>query len=139
MCEPTLQEADVLAPTRFSRREIDGLLDQINSTGYGQHDGATRANRRDDRAPSGAAYVANVSVYWNVVEAVVGVHPFGGEGLTSTGPKAGVPVYLYRLLVARPVEVLARAIGGDRLFPSRWMENAQLELGLLPCQQCLAR
>ncbi len=44
----------------------------------------------------------------NMVGAVVGVQPFGGEGLSGTGPKAGGPLYLLRLLSQRPTDALAR-------------------------------
>jgi RHH-type proline utilization regulon transcriptional repressor/proline dehydrogenase/delta 1-pyrroline-5-carboxylate dehydrogenase len=53
-----------------------------------------------------AAHAGNVYVNRNMVGAVVGVQPFGGEGLSGTGPKAGGPLYLYRLLAARPEDVL---------------------------------
>jgi len=54
-----------------------------------------------------------VYVNRNMVGAVVGVQPFGGEGLSGTGPKAGGPLYLYRLLAARPDDVLTRALPAE--------------------------
>ena len=56
------------------------------------------------------ARAGNVYVNRNMVGAVVGVQPFGGEGLSGTGPKAGGPLYLYRLLSRRPDDVMARAL-----------------------------
>ncbi|EAN8120653.1 trifunctional transcriptional regulator/proline dehydrogenase/L-glutamate gamma-semialdehyde dehydrogenase, partial [Salmonella enterica] len=50
----------------------------------------------------------NMYVNRNIVGAVVGVQPFGGEGLSGTGPKAGGPLYLYRLLSTRPADAIAR-------------------------------
>ena len=57
-----------------------------------------------------SAHAGNVYVNRNMVGAVVGVQPFGGEGLSGTGPKAGGPLYLYRLLARRPDDVMARAV-----------------------------
>ncbi|WP_202984370.1 aldehyde dehydrogenase family protein, partial [Klebsiella pneumoniae] len=50
----------------------------------------------------------NMYVNRNIVGAVVGVQPFGGEGLSGTGPKAGGPLYLYRLLSTRPADAIGR-------------------------------
>lgn len=55
---------------------------------------------------TGNAKVGNPYVNRNMVGAVVGVQPFGGEGLSGTGPKAGGPLYLYRLLANRPENAL---------------------------------
>jgi RHH-type proline utilization regulon transcriptional repressor/proline dehydrogenase/delta 1-pyrroline-5-carboxylate dehydrogenase len=55
---------------------------------------------------TGSAKVGNLYVNRNMVGAVVGVQPFGGEGLSGTGPKAGGPLYLYRLLAHRPENAL---------------------------------
>ena len=55
------------------------------------------------------AKVGNTYVNRNMIGAVVGVQPFGGEGLSGTGPKAGGPLYLYRLLADPPADAVARA------------------------------
>jgi RHH-type transcriptional regulator, proline utilization regulon repressor / proline dehydrogenase / delta 1-pyrroline-5-carboxylate dehydrogenase len=70
---------------------------QINATGYGLTWACTRASTRRC-AGGGGARAGNVYVNRNIVGAVVGVQPFGGEGLSGTGPKAGGPLYLLRLL-----------------------------------------
>ena len=58
----------------------------------------------------------NVYVNRNIVGAVVGVQPFGGEGLSGTGPKAGGPLYLYRLLSTRPTDAIEQSfVRGDAL------------------------
>ena len=54
------------------------------------------------------AHAGNLYVNRNMVGAVVGVQPFGGEGLSGTGPKAGGPLYMYRLLATRPVDAVSR-------------------------------
>ncbi|MBY0408913.1 MAG: aldehyde dehydrogenase family protein, partial [Burkholderiaceae bacterium] len=66
----------------------------------------------------GRAHAGNVYVNRNMVGAVVGVQPFGGEGLSGTGPKAGGPLYLLRLLSQRPADALARTLAdADRAAP----------------------
>ncbi|MGB3067770.1 MAG: trifunctional transcriptional regulator/proline dehydrogenase/L-glutamate gamma-semialdehyde dehydrogenase [Ottowia sp.] len=105
-------EREVFGPVlhfvRYQRDELDGLLAQINATGYGLTLGLhTRIDETIEKVV-GAAHAGNVYVNRNMVGAVVGVQPFGGEGLSGTGPKAGGPLYLYRLLAARPDEVLRR-------------------------------
>jgi RHH-type proline utilization regulon transcriptional repressor/proline dehydrogenase/delta 1-pyrroline-5-carboxylate dehydrogenase len=98
----------VLHVVRYRRENLDGLVAQINATGYGLTMGLhTRIDETIARVVD-AAHVGNMYVNRNMVGAVVGVQPFGGEGLSGTGPKAGGPLYLYRLLSQRPHDVLAR-------------------------------
>jgi RHH-type transcriptional regulator, proline utilization regulon repressor / proline dehydrogenase / delta 1-pyrroline-5-carboxylate dehydrogenase len=105
-------EREVFGPVlhfvRYKREELDGLLGQINATGYGLTMGLhTRIDETIARVLQ-AAHAGNIYVNRNMVGAVVGVQPFGGEGLSGTGPKAGGPLYLYRLLAAPPSDVLRR-------------------------------
>jgi RHH-type transcriptional regulator, proline utilization regulon repressor / proline dehydrogenase / delta 1-pyrroline-5-carboxylate dehydrogenase len=87
---------------RYRREALGELIDQINATGYGLTLGLhTRMDETIAHVVS-RARVGNVYVNRNQVGAVVGVQPFGGEGLSGTGPKAGGPLYLYRLLARRP-------------------------------------
>jgi len=103
----------VLHFIRYRRDDLDTLLAQIQGTGYGLTMGLhTRIDETIDKVTQ-AARVGNVYVNRNMVGAVVGVQPFGGEGLSGTGPKAGGPLYLYRLLAARPRDALGRALGRD--------------------------
>ena len=101
----------VLHVRRYRRADLDALVDEINATGYaltlGLH---TRIDETLARV-SGSANAGNVYVNRNMVGAVVGVQPFGGEGLSGTGPKAGGPLYLLRLLSEWPDDSLARATG----------------------------
>ena len=100
----------VLHLLRYERDNLPGLLDQINNTGYGLTLGVhTRINETVVQVV-GAAHVGNIYVNRNVVGAVVGVQPFGGEGLSGTGPKAGGPLYLLRLLAQRPGDAALQAI-----------------------------
>ncbi|HBM10821.1 MAG TPA: trifunctional transcriptional regulator/proline dehydrogenase/L-glutamate gamma-semialdehyde dehydrogenase, partial [Pseudomonas sp.] len=75
------------------------------------------------------AKVGNLYVNRNIVGAVVGVQPFGGEGLSGTGPKAGGPLYLYRLLSERPHDALLRALnfGGTQTLPEVRRAPAQAD------------
>jgi len=103
----------VLHFVRFKREELDGLVGQINGTGYGLTMGLhTRIDETIARVVD-AAHAGNIYVNRNMVGAVVGVQPFGGEGLSGTGPKAGGPLYLYRLLAKRPADAIARAVGAE--------------------------
>ncbi|NML17195.1 trifunctional transcriptional regulator/proline dehydrogenase/L-glutamate gamma-semialdehyde dehydrogenase [Azohydromonas caseinilytica] len=98
----------VLHVIRYQRDDLDALLAQINATGYGLTLGLhTRIDETIGRVLK-AAHAGNIYVNRNIVGAVVGVQPFGGEGLSGTGPKAGGPLYLYRLLSQRPGDVMTR-------------------------------
>lgn len=99
----------VLHVVRYRRRDLGALLGQINATGYGLTLGVhTRIDETISQVVN-AANAGNVYVNRNMVGAVVGVQPFGGEGLSGTGPKAGGPLYMYRMLSQRPDDVLKRA------------------------------
>jgi len=100
----------VLHVLRYRRERLDDLLDAINGTGYGLTQGVhTRIDETVAQVVS-AARAGNIYVNRNVVGAVVGVQPFGGEGLSGTGPKAGGPLYLLRLLAQRPVQAARMAV-----------------------------
>jgi RHH-type proline utilization regulon transcriptional repressor/proline dehydrogenase/delta 1-pyrroline-5-carboxylate dehydrogenase len=103
----------VLHVVRWRAGALDELVDQINGLGYGltlalHSRSQTRAERVIRRARVGNLYVNR-----NQIGAVVGVQPFGGEGLSGTGPKAGGPHYLERFTVERVVTVDTTAAGGN--------------------------
>ena len=84
-----------------------------NALGYGLTLGIqTRIDSRA-QAMARAAHVGNVYINRNMIGAVVGVQPFGGEGLSGTGPKAGGPHYLYRFCAEQTVTVNTTAAGGN--------------------------
>lgn len=89
------------------------VIDRINALGYGLTLGIQ--TRIDSRAQALAsrAHVGNIYVNRNIIGAVVGVQPFGGEGLSGTGPKAGGPHYLYRFCAEQTVTVNTTAAGGN--------------------------
>ena len=87
----------VLHIVRYRRADLAQVLDTINATGYGLTLGVhSRIDETIDFITA-RAHVGNIYVNRNIVGAVVGVQPFGGEGKSGTGPKAGGPLYLKRL------------------------------------------
>ena len=101
----------VLHLVRYRRDELDTILAQIKATGYGLTMGLhTRIDETIEHVTR-LAHVGNLYINRNMVGAVVGVQPFGGEGLSGTGPKAGGPLYLYRLLAKRPSSALDKPFG----------------------------
>jgi RHH-type proline utilization regulon transcriptional repressor/proline dehydrogenase/delta 1-pyrroline-5-carboxylate dehydrogenase len=86
----------VLHVARFKAQEIDAVIADINATGYGLTFGLH--TRIDDRVQhvTEAIHAGNVYVNRNQIGAIVGSQPFGGEGLSGTGPKAGGPNYMAR-------------------------------------------
>ena len=93
--------------------DIDAVVAQVNALGYGLTLGIqTRIDSRALRIAN-AARIGNVYVNRNMIGAVVGVQPFGGEGLSGTGPKAGGPHYLLRFAVERTLSINTAAAGGN--------------------------
>lgn len=87
----------VLHIVRYRRADLPKVIDTINATGYGLTLGVhSRIDETIDFIVE-RAHVGNIYVNRNIVGAVVGVQPFGGEGKSGTGPKAGGPLYLKRL------------------------------------------
>ncbi|MES2481018.1 MAG: trifunctional transcriptional regulator/proline dehydrogenase/L-glutamate gamma-semialdehyde dehydrogenase [Pseudomonadota bacterium] len=127
----------VLHFVRYQREQLDGLLRQINATGYGLTLGLhTRIDETIHHVVQ-HAHAGNIYVNRNMVGAVVGVQPFGGEGLSGTGPKAGGPLYLYRLLATRPQDVLERARGA-RVLPGPTGEQNTYSIAPRSSVLCLA-
>ncbi|MFN7856563.1 MAG: trifunctional transcriptional regulator/proline dehydrogenase/L-glutamate gamma-semialdehyde dehydrogenase [Acidovorax sp.] len=126
----------VLHLVRYARNGLDRLLDQINATGYGLTQGVhTRIDETIAQVVS-RAHAGNVYVNRNMVGAVVGVQPFGGEGLSGTGPKAGGPLYVLRLLSQRPADALARTFAdADRLAAPDVTRRHELLAPLAALQQ----
>jgi RHH-type proline utilization regulon transcriptional repressor/proline dehydrogenase/delta 1-pyrroline-5-carboxylate dehydrogenase len=94
-------------------REPADVIAHINSLGYGLTLGIqTRIDSRA-QALAVAAHVGNVYINRSMIGAVVGVQPFGGEGLSGTGPKAGGPNYLVRFCAEQTVTVNTTAAGGN--------------------------
>ncbi len=107
-------ESEVFGPVlhvlRYPREQLAQTLQAINATGYGLTQGVHTRIDETVAQVVGAARAGNVYVNRNIVGAVVGVQPFGGEGLSGTGPKAGGPLYLLRLLALRPGQAARLAV-----------------------------
>ncbi len=103
----------VLHILRFPRQRLDDLLDAIEASGYGLTLGIhTRIDSLAKRIAA-RARVGNIYVNRNMIGAAVGSQPFGGEGLSGTGPKAGGPRYLHRFATERSLSIDTTAAGGN--------------------------
>jgi RHH-type proline utilization regulon transcriptional repressor/proline dehydrogenase/delta 1-pyrroline-5-carboxylate dehydrogenase len=103
----------VLHVLRYRADEIDALVDSIASSGFGLTLGVhTRIGGLAERIAT-RARVGNVYVNRNMIGAQVGVQPFGGMGLSGTGPKAGGPHYLPRFAVEQTLTTNTAAVGGN--------------------------
>ncbi len=112
-----LPEREVFGPilhvVRYEPHELPGLLQKLAATGFGLTLGiASRIDRFIDEVTT-ILRAGNTYVNRNMIGAVVGVQPFGGEGLSGTGPKAGGPNYLIRFAVERTLTINTTAIGGN--------------------------
>ncbi|WP_106409220.1 trifunctional transcriptional regulator/proline dehydrogenase/L-glutamate gamma-semialdehyde dehydrogenase, partial [Teichococcus deserti] len=94
----------VLHVLRYRRGGEAALIRAINATGYGLTFGVHSRIDHSIAALTEAAGAGNVYVNRNLIGAVVGVQPFGGHGLSGTGPKAGGPLYLRRLMASHPAQ-----------------------------------
>jgi RHH-type proline utilization regulon transcriptional repressor/proline dehydrogenase/delta 1-pyrroline-5-carboxylate dehydrogenase len=92
----------VLHVLRYKRETLPALIDALNATGYGLTGGAHSRIDTTVALVSGRLAAGNIYINRNIIGAVVGVQPFGGHGLSGTGPKAGGPLYLKRLLASAP-------------------------------------
>ena len=103
----------VLHVVRYAARDLDRIIGEINATGYALTLGVH--SRIDARAREifAKTRAGNVYVNRNMVGAVVGVQPFGGSGLSGTGPKAGGPGYLHRFMTERTLTINTSAVGGN--------------------------
>ena len=103
----------VLHVIRWKADQLDAVIEQINATGFGLTLGVhSRIDETIERIAA-RVQVGNVYVNRNQIGAVVGVQPFGGQGLSGTGPKAGGPHYLLRFATEKVVTVNTTAAGGN--------------------------
>jgi RHH-type proline utilization regulon transcriptional repressor/proline dehydrogenase/delta 1-pyrroline-5-carboxylate dehydrogenase len=103
----------VLHVVRYQATAIDALVDAINATGFGLTLGIHSRVDALARHIARRARVGNVYVNRNMIGAVVGVQPFGGMGLSGTGPKAGGPNYLPRFMAEQTITTNTAAVGGN--------------------------
>ena len=107
------QFGPILHVLRWKASDLDKVIDAINDTGYGLTLGIH--SRIDDTVEHivSRVHIGNCYVNRNQIGAVVGVQPFGGEGLSGTGPKAGGPHYLLRFAGERSLSINTTAAGGN--------------------------
>lgn len=104
----------VLHVATFEAKDIDKVVDDINAKGYGLTFGVhSRVDERVDRI-SHRIKVGNIYVNRNQIGAIVGSQPFGGEGLSGTGPKAGGPQYVRRFMKGETVQSPTET-GGEKV------------------------
>ena len=103
----------ILHIVRYAASRLDDVLEAVRNTGYGLTLGIHSRIDSTIRRIHAAMPVGNVYVNRSMIGAVVGVQPFGGEGLSGTGPKAGGPRYLHRFAVERTLSVNTAAMGGN--------------------------
>jgi RHH-type proline utilization regulon transcriptional repressor/proline dehydrogenase/delta 1-pyrroline-5-carboxylate dehydrogenase len=108
----------ILHVIRYRSNELDKVLDEIRNTGYGLTMGIHSRIEATIKYIKKRILVGNLYVNRNIIGAVVGVQPFGGERLSGTGPKAGGPHYLPRLCVERAVSINTTAAGGNTTLVS---------------------
>ncbi len=103
----------VLHVVRYAASDLDKIVDEINGSGYGLTLGVHTRIDSVARRIALRARVGNVYVNRNMIGAVVGVQPFGGCGLSGTGPKAGGPHYLPRFATEQTITTNTAAVGGN--------------------------
>ena len=103
----------ILHVIRWEADRLDHVLEAVNATGYGLTLGIHSRIDSVVRYIHERLRVGNAYVNRNMIGAVVGVQPFGGEGLSGTGPKAGGPRYLHRFATERTLTVDTTAAGGN--------------------------
>lgn len=122
---PTLVEIDklstlqrevfgpILHVIRYDANKLSNLINDINAMGYGLTFGVHSRNESQYHHIVSRVKIGNAYINRNIVGAVVGVQPFGGQGLSGTGPKAGGPNYLMRLVHEHALSINTVAMGGN--------------------------
>lgn len=103
----------ILHVIRYKAAELSQVINEINSTGFGLTLGIHSRNEGHALEVADKVNVGNVYINRNQIGAVVGVQPFGGQGLSGTGPKAGGPHYLTRFVTEKTRTNNITAIGGN--------------------------
>jgi RHH-type proline utilization regulon transcriptional repressor/proline dehydrogenase/delta 1-pyrroline-5-carboxylate dehydrogenase len=103
----------VLCIVRYATDRFDALMDALDATGYGLTLGIHSRIEATQRRIAERLRIGNTYVNRNQIGAVVGVQPFGGRGLSGTGPKAGGPITLYRFAEERVISINTAAAGGN--------------------------
>lgn len=126
----------VVHVVRYRARDLDRVFAAVNSTGFGLTSGIHSRIQTTAQMAAEAIKAGNIYVNRNTIGAVVGVQPFGGQGLSGTGPKAGGPSYLYRLV--KPVGTSDTQLAAVELKPgegNRASLQEQMDICLKEMQQ----
>ena len=107
------QFGPVLHIVRYKASELDQVISDINSRGYGLTFGVHSRNESFAAGIAQKIRAGNVYINRNIIGAVVGVQPFGGQGLSGAGPKAGGPNYLQRFITEKTITNNTAALGGN--------------------------
>lgn len=123
----SLLQGEVFGPIlhviRYKANELDNVMQSIINTGFGLTLGVHSRIDATVQYVINHMPVGNIYINRNMIGAVVGVQPFGGERLSGTGPKAGGPHYLPRLCVERTVSINTTAVGGNARLVSLLEED----------------
>ncbi|QKX03026.1 bifunctional proline dehydrogenase/L-glutamate gamma-semialdehyde dehydrogenase PutA [Wolbachia endosymbiont of Litomosoides sigmodontis] len=103
----------ILHIIRFNKFQLNEVVSDINNTGYGLTFSLQSRIQNQIDSISKKISVGNVYINRNQIGATVGVQPFGGRGLSGTGPKAGGPHYLQRFSTEKVVSINTAAFGGN--------------------------
>jgi RHH-type proline utilization regulon transcriptional repressor/proline dehydrogenase/delta 1-pyrroline-5-carboxylate dehydrogenase len=103
----------ILHVVRYRARDLDKVIDSINATRFGLTLGVHSRIEMTQKEIARRVRVGNCYINRTMTGAVVGVQPFGGEGLSGTGPKAGGPHYLLKFATERTLTVNTAAVGGN--------------------------
>jgi RHH-type proline utilization regulon transcriptional repressor/proline dehydrogenase/delta 1-pyrroline-5-carboxylate dehydrogenase len=103
----------VLHLRKFKSSELNEVIEEINSTGFGLTFGIQTRIEERIHSVSSAVNVGNIYANRTTIGAQVGCQPFGGEGRSGTGFKAGGPYYLLRFCSERVLTINTAAIGGN--------------------------
>ena len=123
--EPLKEEVfgPVVHVVRYKADRLDKVCEALNATGYGLTLGLHSRIEDTVQQVARSVRVGNMYVNRNQIGAIVGSQPFGGEGLSGTGPKAGGPHYLYRFAAERVLSVDTTASGGNAALMSMEVER----------------
>lgn len=113
----------VLHVIRYEAERLPEVIKQINSTGYGLTLGIHSRNEVTATFIEERVKVGNIYINRNQTGAVVGVQPFGGQGLSGTGSKAGGPNYLQRFATEQTLSINTTAVGGNATLLSLGSES----------------
>jgi RHH-type proline utilization regulon transcriptional repressor/proline dehydrogenase/delta 1-pyrroline-5-carboxylate dehydrogenase len=109
----------ILHVIRYDSAKLNTVIDEVNHCGYGLTLGIHSRIDHTIHTIFDNSKVGNIYINRNMISAVVGVQPFGGMGLSGTGPKAGGPHYLSRFAIEQTVTTNTTAIGGNMSLLTR--------------------